>query len=311
MQNSVVYGILMTLLTSREKVSRKFLAEKYEISERTVRRYIDALSGGDIPIQTIRGKNGGYTIADNYRIDHSFFTPDEYDRLLTCVGALSSFDDDRNRNIIDKLRQLSQSLDHEQYLLKSDTLVIDSGTWANPHYYRGKIETINHSIADGVTLNMRYIDRNETASERLFDPYSLILKEGVWYVYGWCHERSDFRLFKLSRIRSLYLTDTPYQKRPSDVYGKLNEKFENARQIELHIEFSPSIESDVEEWLGTEVITRKKGDVMTAQALVYSSGSLLKKLLSFGSAVRVVSPAYLQEELLTECKRVLVAYGVE
>ena len=137
MQNSVVYGILMTLLTSREKVSRKFLAEKYEISERTVRRYIDALSGGDIPIQTIRGKNGGYTIADNYRIDHSFFTPDEYDRLLTCVGALSSFDDDRNRNIIDKLRQLSQSLDHEQYLLKSDTLVIDSGTWANPHYYRG------------------------------------------------------------------------------------------------------------------------------------------------------------------------------
>lgn len=309
MQNSVVYGILMTLLASREKVSRKFLAEKYEISERTVRRYIEALSGGDIPIQTIRGKYGGYTIASDYRIDHSFFTPAEYERLLTCVSALiSSFDDDLNRDLVDKLRQLAATCDNERYLLKSDTLVIDSGTWANPHFYRGKIETVNKAIADGVTLDMRYIDRNETVSRRNLDPYSLILKEGVWYVYGYCHERKDFRLFKLSRMRSLFLTNKRYQKRPSDVYAKLNEKFENARQIELTIEFAPSIEADVEEWLGTEVITRKKGDTLVARTNVYASNDVLRKLLSFGSNVKVLSPAFLKEELAVECKRTLAAY---
>lgn len=309
MQNTVIYGILMTLLTSKDKVSRKFLAEKYEVSERTIRRYIDVLSGGDIPVITIRGKNGGYTIADNYRIDHSFFTRDEHERLMTCVGALSSsFDDDLNRSILDKLSQLGVSRDSEQYLLKSDTLVIDAGTWSNPHTYRGKIETINKGIESALTLDMRYVDRNETVSERKIDPYSLVLKEGVWYVYGWCHEREDFRLFKLSRIRSLVFTDKHYEKRPADVYAKLNEKFDNARQIELNIEFSPSIESDVEEWLGTEVIARQKGDRLSAQAIVYSNGSLLRKLLSFGSDVRILSPEYLKEELLTECARILEDY---
>lgn len=310
MQNSMMYGILMTLLTSKDKVSRNFLARKYEVSERTIRRYIEALSGGDIPIVTIRGKNGGYTIASDYRIDHSFFTPEEYERILTCLTALEkSFGDEMNRDIADKLKQLGQSRDDEKYLLKSDTLVIDSGTWANPHYYRGKIETINKGIENGKTLRMRYVDRNESVSERKIDPYSLVLKEGVWYVYGWCHEREDFRLFKLSRIRSLFITDVTFSKRDSDVYGKLSEKFENARQVELVIEFTPAAESDIEEWLGAEVITRKKdGGGLYAQALVYSSVNLVRKLMSFGSDVKVLSPQSIAEEIQVECSRILRSY---
>lgn len=312
MQNSVIYGILMTLLTTKDKVSRKFLAEKYEVSERTVRRYIDVLYGGDIPIETIRGKNGGYTIAADYRIEHSFFTRAEHERLLTCVSALSSsFDDHLNRDIIDKLKELGTNRENQEYLVKTDSLVIDSGTWTNPHYYRGKIETINKGITDGITLAMRYIDRKDSVSERKLDPYSLILKEGVWYVYGWCHERKDFRLFKLSRIRSLSFTDEVYQKRPSDVYGKLSEKFENARQVELIVDFVPSVESDIEEWLGAECIRKKDDTWLSAQAIVYSNDSLLRKLLSFGADVRVQSPAYLREELLTAAKQLLNCYDTE
>ena len=309
MKNSVVYGILLTLLASRERVSLSFLAKKFEVSERTVRRYLDALTAAGVPVQTTRGPRGGYSVASSYKLEQSYFTAEEYERLITCLNALSgNFPDRLNRDLIDKLSQLNVSSENEkQYLVRSDTLVIEAGTWNNPHYYRGRIETINRGIAESVTLSMHYTDRNEHSSDRQFDPYSLVLKEGVWYCYGYCHERGDFRLFKLSRMESLTLTGKKFVKRDSDVYAKLNEKFDDTRQIELSVAFTPAVRADIEEWLGGETI-RPEGDTLTAHAQVYSGDALVRKLLSFGPQIVVLKPAYLAEELRLACKRILSAY---
>ncbi len=309
MQNSVVYGILLTLLASRERVSLAYLAKKFEVSERTVRRYLDALMASGVPVQTVRGPSGGYSIASSYKLEQSYFTAAEYDRLITCLHALSgNFPDRLNRDLIDKLSQLDSSRRSENdYLVKSDTLVIESGTWNNPHYYRGRIETINRGIADGITLSMHYTDRNERSTDRQFDPYSLVLKEGVWYCYGYCHERKDFRLFRLSRMESLTVTGRKFEKRDNDVYAKLNEKFDDAEQIELFLEFAPAIRADIEEWLGSETI-RSSGETLTAQAQVYSGDALVRKLLSFGPQILVKKPSFLAEELQLACSRILSAY---
>lgn len=309
MQNSVIYGLLITLLGAHEHLSLAFLAKKYEVSERTIRRYLDVLIAAGVPIQAVRGPHGGYKIATSYKLEQNYFSADEYDRLITCLNALAgNFPDRLNRDLIDKLSSLSLSSQNARnYLLKSDTLVIEAGTWNNPHYYRGRIETLNRGIYEKRTLNMRYTDRNERSSERLFDPYSLVLKEGVWYAYGYCHERNDFRLFRLSRMQTLTVTDATFTVRDSDVYGKLNERFGDDRLIELSLEFNPAIRADVEEWLGEETI-RTHGEYMTVQAQVYSGDALIRKLLSFGPQLRVRRPAYLAEELQAACTHILAAY---
>lgn len=308
MQFSVILGILLTLLSNR-KVTRAQLAEKYELSTRTISRYLDVIAAAGVPIESVSGYNGGIRLPDDYKFDNSFFTKDELVRLSTCVHAMkSSFDDDLNNRLLDKINHMAKNKEDEKYLLKSDTLIIDIGTWTNPQQYRSKIETINKAIHEEFTLNLEYIDRYNITTSRLFDPYCLVLKEGVWYLYGYCHLRQDFRLFKLSRIRKIIITPRQFTRRKNDVYAKLNSDFDQNELVDLEIEFYSTVYPDIEEWLGADAITDCVNKYY-AKATLFGGNMLLNKLLSFGSSVKVLSPASLREEIILECKRISKSYS--
>lgn len=301
MQNWILYGIMLTMLI-RKKVSRRYLAEKYEISERSVSRYVDTLAESGVPVYSTSGRNGGYSISDEFKLDKTLFSPEELSRMITCIKAIP--DDKINISILDKLQQTAMRKNDEKYLIKNDKLVIDAASWANPNVFRNKIEVINNAIDDNVSLDIKYTDRYEISSTRRFDPYSLALKEGVWYTYGWCHIRNDFRLFKLSRITSIIKTYMAFEKKEGNIYEKLSGIFDDVPTVELEIEFSSTILGEIEEWLGLDAISERQLTYI-ARATVYSGNFLIKKLLSFGSSVKVIKPAAVKEELLVECRRIL------
>lgn len=307
MQNWVLYGIMMTLLI-KKKASRRYLAEKYEVSERTISRYVDVLSEAGVPIYSLAGKEGGYAISDEYKLDKTLFSPEELRRIVTCVKAAP--DDSIKSSVLDKLQHMSMRKNDDKYLLKNDTLVIDAASWTNPTAFRNKMTLINQAIENGTSLDIKYTDRYDISSTRRFDPYSLALKEGVWYAYGWCHARKDFRLFRLARISSIIVTDEVFEKREGNVYDKLSGIFDDVATVDLEIEFSSTVLGEIEEWLGSDAIS-EKGLQYVANATVYSGNILIKKLLSFGSSIKVVKPAAVKEELLIECKRILRNSDVE
>lgn len=305
MKTSIMFGILLTILNNR-KVKRDYLAEKFEVSTRTVARHIDSLCEAGVPIITVRGANGGYMVADDFRLERSFFTEDELHRLLSCLNATATTFGS-NHELVEKLKHIGKVKENEKYLLKTDTLIIDVGTWTNPQNYRGKMEAINKAIDGDLTLHMSYTDNKDYYSVRDFDPYCLVLKEGVWYVYGFCHLRNDFRLFRLARIRSLTITDEKFVRRECDVYEKLNGTFDDTDLVEVEFEFFSTALADVEEWLGYDAIT-ERGTNYVAKASLYGGNLLINKLLSFGSSIKILKPAALKEELLVECKRILKRY---
>lgn len=307
MQNWVLYGIMMTLLI-KKKASRRYLAEKYEVSERTISRYVDVLSEAGVPIYSLAGKEGGYAISDEYKLDKTLFSPEELRRIVTCVKAAP--DDSIKSSVLDKLQHMSMRKNDDKYLLKNDTLVIDAASWTNPTAFRNKMTLINQAIENGTSLDIKYTDRYDISSTRRFDPYSLALKEGVWYAYGWCHARKDFRLFRLARISSIIVTDEVFEKREGNVYDKLSGIFDDVPTVDLEIEFSSTVLGEIEEWLGSDAIS-EKGLQYVANATVYSGNILIKKLLSFGSSIKVIKPAAVKEELLIECKRILRNSDVE
>ncbi len=306
MKSGVMFGILLTILNNR-KVKREYLAEKFEVSTRTIARHIDSLCEGGVPIIAVRGANGGYMIADDFKLERSFFTKDELHRLLTCLNATATSFDGQNFDLIEKLRHIGAVKENEKYLLKTDTLIIDVGTWTNPQNYRGKMEAINKAIDSDLTINMEYTDNKDYHSVRDFDPYCLVLKEGIWYVYGYCHLRNDFRLFRLARISQMTLTESKFTRKESDVYEKLNGSFDDTDLIDIEFEFFSTALSEVEEWLGPDAIS-ERGATYIAKASVYGGSLLINKLLSFGSSIKIIKPLPLREELLVECKRVLKRY---
>ena len=84
MQNGVLFGILMTLL-NQKRASATELAAKYELSPRTINRYIDALGEAGIPIVSVSGRHGGFEIMDSFRLEAAYFTAGEYERLIESV----------------------------------------------------------------------------------------------------------------------------------------------------------------------------------------------------------------------------------
>ncbi len=304
MQNSaLMFSMLLTVLT-REKVSKRYLAEKYEVCERTVARYMASISAMGVPVYSIKGRGGGYAIDAEFKFDKSYFGENEITRIIECLKNDTERADKLNDMIVDKLQYMSRRKKDEQYLLQTDSLIIDAGTWSNPALYRAKMETIQKAINAGKSLNIMYVDRYEARTHRLFDPYYRILKDGVWYAYGWCHSRRDFRLFKLARIKSIQETDQTFERRECNVYEKLDGGFDDFDTVDLEIEFSSIILADIEEWLGLDAI-HERGYKYVATARVYSGNVLLKKLMSFGSSIKILAPTDLRDEVLAECKRII------
>ena len=103
MQTMVIVGILTDLLIKR-KVSRAALAEKYELCERTVTRYIDVLAGGGVPIESRKGLGGGYVLSDDYKLDRFLFTEPERARIAAVLrDTADAYGDGLNQAILDKL----------------------------------------------------------------------------------------------------------------------------------------------------------------------------------------------------------------
>lgn len=306
--SSLMFAMLLTILT-KGKVTKRYLAEKYEISERTVCRYVEAIIATGVPLYSVRGKNGGYAISSEFQFDKSFFSPAEIERVVTCLRAAGK-GDGLNECIIDKLRYMGVRKNSEKYLLETQSLIIDAGPWADPAQYRAKMETLQRAIDNHKSLSMMYVDRYEERTHRLFDPYFRILKDGVWYTYGWCHYRKDFRLFKLARIKSMIETEEPFTRRDCDVYSKLDGMFDDSgEEVAFEIEFSSTILGEIEEWLGMSAVM-ERGYKYIAKATLPAGRMLTEKLLGFGSGVKVLSPASLRDEVIAECRRILRNAGL-
>lgn len=306
MQADYILIIYFMLVAKRRKVKRNELAARAGVNVRTVSRCIDALTLAGVPVYSETGPEGGYYIPDDYIVNRAAFSAEEKARIVTCLrAAKQNFNDSLCDVVLDKLNCLAP---HDSaFALKSDTFIIDASGWNAPQHTSNKIPVLGKAAEERKTIRMKYIDRYESASERLFDPYSIVQKGGMWYVYGWCHNRKDFRLFKIARIKDITLTDETFARKKSDVYEKLRGDFSGADLVRFSIAFDNLTLPEIEEWLGAEAI-EDKGSCYVATAELFGGNQLVSKLLSFGSSVKILSPDSLREEMETECTRMLHLY---
>jgi predicted DNA-binding transcriptional regulator YafY len=302
MQTDIIIGILIQLLT-RRRLTARTLAERYGISSRTVYRYIDVLDYAGVPITSEKGALGGIGISDDYRLEKSFFTTGEYEYLSGVLNNLCEVTPDpRAESVRDKILSLSKlHADDRNYLINTQSLIIDGGGWANHARLRGKIQIINKAIAENRLLKLEYYDVEMTATVRTVEPHTLILKEG-FYLYAYCRLRDDFRHFRIARIKSITAEDETFARRvigrqamPGDTVPE--------RTVTLKISFKEEARLEVEEWLGFDAV---KDD--TASAEVNLSRALTSKILSLGGYIEVLSPPAVIDAIKKELNAISERY---
>ena len=299
MQIPVLVGMLSTLLAADGLVRADELAQKYEISVRSVYRYMAMLSEGGVPIESCLGRGGGWRIVENYKLKATYFTQDEYERLLFCLQSFS-LQDDVTRQATQKLQGLYRSHSNAT-VLKSEHCIVDSGDTALGEL----IGTISDCIAQKRLCHIEYHSKEGVDTVRVVEPYCLILKDGAWYVYCFCRLRRGFRYFKVSRIVKLELGERFSGRAYDGVDSSVikTDVLKGKEMCDVLLTVESNALSACEEWLGVNSVA-KVGESFLARATLPYDEILINRILSLGDGVRVEKPQRLREAVIERCKSI-------
>lgn len=197
---------VLEMLQSRSEVSGLELAQTLEVDLRSVRRYIMMLRDIGIPVEGERGRHGGYSLRPGFKLPPLMFNADEITAiklslmLMSEVGAaptqaVESASAKIERVLSEELRAITDAL---QFAIRLDE--IRPGTRTATSEF---IILLSRAVYEGSSLEIVYASGERETSQRIIDPYGLVLHAQAWYVPAFCHLRGDTRVFRLDRVRSV------------------------------------------------------------------------------------------------------------
>ncbi|MDE7163575.1 MAG: YafY family transcriptional regulator [Clostridia bacterium] len=295
MKYQIMIKMLM-LLTSRRKVTAAEIADRFEISVRSVYRYVEELNVAGVPLDVVRGRSGGIYIADTFKLPSGYFTRGEYAATVNALTAMSSSVDDED--IISALEKLQrQQKADKRELSVCGNIIVDGGAWADLGKFPQKMKVCEQAVRDSLCLEIDYISRDGEHSRRVIDPHVLILKQNVWYIYAFCHTKQDFRTFKIGRIKGARFTGRNFVKKEiTKDEIPLNFEYTSEQLIPVTLEIKKDALADVEEWLGVDNI-EPRGNGLVATLSLPDDEMLVDKILGYGGKVKVISPLPLKEKV--------------
>ena len=306
MKYETMIKMLMYLLQKR-KITARELAEKYDVSVRSIYRYVEELIISGVPIDIERGRYGGLTIADTYRLPTGYFTREEYTATINALDAMASQISDEN--VIAAREKLESRQKYERGEMSiCGNIIVDGGTWGDGKKFTEKMQVCEQAVNECRSLIIEYISREGKMSRRTIDPYVLIYKQNIWYVYAFCHNKREFRTFKVGRIRYAAFTDKTFEKKPftrDDI--DLNFYYNVEELVDVTFRIEKNSLPDAEEWLGIDII-EPCGDAFEAHASLPDDDMLVNKILSYGGAVTVTAPKELKDKVAYTAKKIAEQY---
>ncbi len=302
MKYQVMINIMMLLLSKR-KLTAQQIARRYDISTRSVYRYIDELNVCGVPIDVTRGRYGGITIPDTFRLPAGYFTREEYSSAINALNAMASqVSDDSIISALEKLQR--QQKNEKRELSVCGNFIVDGGTWGGSKKFSEKMRVCETAVNDKKCISIDYISRGGEHSKRIIEPHVLIYKQNVWYVYAFCHTKQTFRTFKIGRIKNAAFTGENFIKREftrDDI--DLNFYYSAENLTEVTLEINKNSLAEAEEWLGIDNI-EPRGQAFVARLTMPDDDGLVNKILSYGGAVKVLEPQELKSKVIAAAKRI-------
>ena len=293
-------GILSVLL-QKEKTTAPELADRFEVSKRTINRDIEDLCRAGIPIRTAQGIGGGISIMDGYRMDRTILTSKDMQMIL---AGLRSLDSVSGSSYYGQLMEKIQAGSSE-FITGRDSILIDLSSW-----YRDslapKIEIIQDAIGDRRLIKFRYYAPSGE-SERTVEPYYLVFRWSSWYLWAWCLKRKDFRLFKLNRMDGVQITEKNFKCRDATMPDLSNEKIFPGG-IKVKALFEADQKWRLIEEFGTSCFTENDDGRLLFTADYTDMENLITWILTFGDKAEVIEPEEVRERVRTAIEAMIKNY---
>lgn len=292
---------ILSILLQQEQVTAPYLAERFEVSRRTINRDIEDLCKAGIPVVTKQGANGGISIMEGYKIDRTLLTSSDLQAIFAGLRSLDSVSGtNRYGQLMEKL-----SVGASNVIAGDQHILIDLSSW-----YKGslapKIEMIHAGIEQQEILAFTYY-APKGESQREIEPYHLVFQWSSWYVWGWCRKRQDFRLFKLNRLTDLHCTGEKFEKRNAPLPDLRTEKV-FPENIQMKALFAPECKWRLIEEYGKDSFTRQKDGRLLFSAGFNDRENVISWILTFGEKAELLEPVELREELYKISKKMKKMY---
>jgi len=289
---------IITILLQHDKTTAPALAERFEVSRRTISRDIEDLCKAGIPVITTQGYGGGISIADGYKFDKSLFTKDE---LQTVFAGLRGMDSVSKHSILSSL--LDKLSGKGQRVVAEDIIIVDLAS----HYQTSltsKIELIKKAIWTKHILLFQYYYKKGEAKRRI-EPYHLIFKWSSWYVFGFCLDRQAYRLFKLNRLWDLQIDEKTFLKREIPEEELSLDDYLTEGNIYLKAVFEESEKYRLIEEYGIDSYSIGEDKKLLFECTFASYENMREWIFSFGDKVSVLAPKELQDDRKKQAENIL------
>ncbi len=273
------------------------LAERLNVSVRTIHRYFGMLDDMGVPVYAERGPYGGFSLVRGYKLPPLVFTPEEAVAISLGANLVSEMWGDLYREAARAaLTKLENVLPEEQ---------LKEIGWAGRSLAATGLNKVDLSLLTPVLAQLRRAVRDRSqvkmtyqggtsmqSGERAVDPYALVHRWGWWYVVGFCHLRGSLRSFRLDRIQELGLTGQTFSLPDDfDLQAYLKQESQYVPPLKVRMSFRPEYASLARMGRGYWEEMEAQADGSTIVTFfspdVYAAAS---NALAYGPAVTVLDP---------------------
>lgn len=295
-------AITMYLL-NRETVSASILAERFEVSKRTIQRDIETLCLAGIPIASTYGVDGGYKIMDGFGLTKQIAGIDDYQNIIIALKGLSSaYDNKKTKETLDKALTIMKGSEQRLFV---DFTIAREGLQVNKH-----LQVIEHAIHEQSPLLIKYTNADNITSERVVEPLALSFQWYAWYLFAYCTLGKGYRWFKVIRIMDCQPTNGFFTKTHDNVESlmKSNLKVDQRKYYCVRLLCKKEIKLQVMEYLSSNITEEFDDGCFIVEFNVPFERMWFSIILGFGNKVQVIDPPELITMLKEKAEEIISIY---
>ena len=320
MQTHRLFEIIYLLL-SNENMTAKALAERFGVSTRTIYRDVDTLSLAGIPVYMEKGRNGGIRLLPDFVLNKSILSEHEQNEILTALQSLSMVGDGEAGQV---LRRLSGIFNKTVV----NWLEVDFSDWSfgNGDVFDGfKTAILEKRIAE-----FDYFSAYGEKTRRQVEPIQLWFKSRAWYIKGYCLTRLDVRLFRLTRVHDLTVTDTHFAERhflakgePEPLSADAQNRGHDSKvsdgnpppgqerhrpDVTMRLYIAPEMAYRVYDEYAEHMVEKQPCGGYIVKVTWPMDNWVYGTLLSYGEHLEVLEPEYLRQEIKSKAEKIVKRY---
>jgi predicted DNA-binding transcriptional regulator YafY len=302
---------ILLLLQAHGRMSGGDLAERLEVSRRTVYRDLDALSAAGVPIVTDRGRNGGVYLLDGYRTDLTGLTEAELEALLAFGGQGPAADLGLGPQLDQASRKLAVAAGPGRAGRLQERVLIDGERWFRTALVPPHLARVQDALWSDRRLRLRYRRDLDRVVDRTVEPYGLVSKAGTWYLLAGVGGQP--RVYRVSRIEDAELTDETFERPPAfhlrSAWAAQVGRFTGAvpERVSVTVRVDPEVSGHFTRVVGEQIVDRSDGGVAVLE--LPACDAAISLLAAFGGAVEVLDPKDLRERLAEIGRQLSTLYG--